>query len=168
MLKRKELNFYDKYKELIWFCILTFIILFIGLIKHTTDLWSFLESIDTATAIALAVLAFMAYKEYGKNEDEIELKMAIYEKNNYSTPIKIVDFEEISGDKIKILRKEVSRGEILGLLGMLQKDTPRRYSMSDNRLIVKFLNNLKEVQKAKSNVLLIPMLKEDFEKYFAN
>ena len=162
------MKFYNRYKELIWFIILTIVILIIGFITHITDLWSFFESIDTATAIALAVLAFMAYKEYGKNEDEIELKIAIYEKGEYFTPIKIVDFKEIAGDKIKILRKEVSRGEILGLLGMLQKDTPKRYSMSDKKLIIKFLNNLKEVQKAESNVLLIPLLKEDFEKYFSN
>ena len=167
MSKGIELNFYHKYKELIWFVVLSTLILIIGIIKHTSDLWSFLESIDTATAIALSVLAFLAYKEYGKNEDEIELKIAVYERNNYKQPIKIVDFKDIAGDNIRILRKEVSRGEILGLLGMFQKDTPKRYSMSDNKLILKFLDNLKKVQKAESDILLIPLLKEDFEKYFA-
>jgi len=97
-----------KYKELIIFVLVTLIVAIFGMFFHfnKTNIWSFFEVIDTSTAVDLSVLAFLAYKEYIKEEDEIELKIAIYQKDIYNEPIKIMDFSEIAGNKIKTLRKE--------------------------------------------------------------
>jgi len=130
------------------------------------DLWNILTVLDTSTAIALAILAYMAYKEYMKNEDEIELKIAIYKKGNYEKAIKIKDFIEIASSKVKVLRKDINRAEILGLLGMFQKNTEKRYNLSDNKLILLLLKELKEVQIGKKNECIIPILEEDYIKYF--
>ena len=157
-----------KYKELLIFILVTLMVAIIGIFFHfeKSNIWSFFEVIDTSTAVALSVLAFLAYKEYIKEEDEIELKIAIYQKDRYDKPIKIIDFSEIAGNKIKILRKEVSRGEILGLLGMFQKDTGKRYTLSDNVLILLLLDELKKIQKGDKNECIIPILKKDYELHF--
>lgn len=141
-----------------------YFIFIIGIFKHTNDLWTFFESFDTA--IALAILALIACNEYAKNEDEIELKIAAYEKGKYDKAKEIFDFCILAGDKVKILRKEVTRGEILGLLGMFQKDTGNRYNLSDNKLILILLDEVKKVQKAKKNECIILILKDDYDKYF--
>jgi len=64
-----------KYKELIIFVLVTVIVAIVGMFFHfkKSNIWSFFEVIDTSTAVALSVLAFLAYKEYIKEEDEIEL-----------------------------------------------------------------------------------------------
>ena len=165
----------EKYKNLIVFVVLTIIFFLIGAFANyyfnsskllVNNFWTDLTILDTATAIALAILAFSAYLEYAKNEDDIELKIAIYEKGKYDKAKEIIDFRILAGDKIKILRKEVTRGEILGLLGMFQKNTGNRYNLSDNKLILILLDEVKKVQKAKKNECIIPILKEDYDKYF--
>jgi len=157
-----------KYKELFIFILVTLIVAIIGIFFHfdKNNIWSFFEVIDTSTAVALSVLAFLAYKEYIKEEDEIELKIAIYQKNRYDEPIKIIDFSEIAGNKIKILRKEVSRGEILGLLGMFQKNSGKRYNLSDNKLILFLLDELKQIQKGDKSECIIPILQIDYDQHF--
>jgi len=157
-----------KYKELLIFILVTLMVAIIGIFFHfeKSNIWSFFEVIDTSTAVALSVLAFLAYKKYIKEEDEIELKIAIYQKDRYDKPIKIIDFSEIAGNKIKILRKEVSRGEILGLLGMFQKDTGKRYTLSDNVLILLLLDELKQIQKGNKKECIIPILQKDYELHF--
>ena len=164
---------FEKYKPLLVFIILTIIFFFIGAFGIyvfnspeflVNKLWTDLTILDTATAIALAVLAFNAYIEYAKNEDEIELKIGIYEKGKYKKPL-IKDFSEIAGDKVKVLRKEVNRSEIMGILGMFQRDMKTRFEMNDNKLKIMFLKNLKEIQKGKDNVLIIPIIKEDYENF---
>jgi len=157
-----------KYKELLIFILVTLMVAIIGVFFHfeKSNIWSFFEVIDTSTAVALSVLAFLAYKEYIKEEDEIELKIAIYQKDRYNEPIKIIDFSEIAGNKIKILRKEVSRGEILGLLGMFQKNSGKRYNLSDNKLILFLLDELKQIQKGNKNECIIPILQKDYELHF--
>jgi len=157
-----------KYKELLIFILITLIVAIIGIFFHfeKVNIWSVVEVIDTSTAVALSVLAFLAYKEYIKEEDEIELKVAIYKKDEYNKPLKIIDFSEISGSKVKILRKEISRSEILGLLGMFQKDTGKRYTLSDNVLILLLLDELKKIQKGDKNECIIPILKRDYDEFF--
>ena len=163
----------EKYKPLFIFIILTIIVFLIGAFGTyaftsskmlINKFWIDLTILDTATAIALAVLAFMTYMEYARNEDEIELKVAIYENSKSNSPT-IKDFTEIAGNRVKVLRKEVNRSEIMGILGMFQRDMKTRFEMKDNKLKVLFLNNLKKIQKGKGNILIIPVLKEDYENF---
>ena len=162
---------FEKYKNLFIFVILTFILFIIGffatfnLTKISKVIWHIFTILDTSTAIALAVLAFSAYLEYARGEDEIELKIAIYEKGRYDKPLEIKDFKEIADDKVKILRKEVDRSEIMGILGMFQRDMKTRFEMNDNKLKIMFLRNLKEIQKGKGDVLIIPVIKGDYENF---
>jgi len=163
----------EKYKPLFIFIILTIIFFLIGAFGTyaftsskmlINKFWIDLTILDTATAIALAVLAFMTYMEYARNEDEIELKVAIYDDAKSNSP-EIKDFYEIAGNKVKVLRKEVNRSEIMGILGMFQRDMKTRFEMKDNKLKILFLENLKKIQKGEGNILIIPVLKEDYENF---
>ena len=58
--------------------IIGYVVCKIGLDKiqnSDNKMWWLLLTLDTATAIALVILAFFAYWEYAKGEDEIELLM---------------------------------------------------------------------------------------------
>jgi uncharacterized protein (UPF0333 family) len=162
-------KFWNKYKNLVIFVIITFIIMFIafyiGLSKISgvkSWFWGFILALDTSTAIALAVLAFSAYMEYAKGEDEIKLKFEVLdEKGN------ILFIKDIKSDNkdITILRKNLSRAEILGVMGMIQKTSTEKFEI-DNKTQIKLLKRINEIQKGNKKEFLIPVLKENYDEYF--
>ena len=119
-------------------------------------------ALDTSTVIALAILAFSAYMEYAKGEDEIALKFEILDESG-----NIIDREYLksNGEKLIILRKNTTRAEVLGIMGMIQKKSTGRYDI-DNRIQKTFLDRINEIQKGKGNELLIPIMKKDYDKFF--
>jgi len=151
---------WEKYKPLILFGVITVILTLIGVCSDFCSkgklLWDFSSIVDTATAIALAVLAAIAYFEYAKGEDEIKIYL------------------DVEGEKkdtqLRLLRKDVSRGEVLGILGMIQNKNSGRFENSKFRnkeILLEFLNNIMEVQKGNRDEIVVPISKEDFEKYFS-
>ncbi len=154
---------WEKYKPLILFGVITVILTLIGVCsdfcsigKPIKPIWDFASIADTATAIALAVLAAIAYFEYAKGEDEIKIYL------------------DVEGEKkdtqLRLLRKDVSRSEILGLLGMIQNKNSGRFENSKFRnkeILLEFLKNIMEVQKGNRDEIVVPISKEDFEKYFS-
>ncbi len=154
-------KFWDKYKLLIIFGSIVWVIFLIGLgsefFKVESNLWKLAGIVDTATAIALAVLAVFAYKEYAAGEDEIKIYL------------------DVDGEKkdtqLRLLRKDVNRSEVLGLLGMIQNSNERRFNNSKFRnkeILLEFLKNIMEVQKGNRDEIVVPISKEDFEKYFSD
>lgn len=115
-----------------------------GYIKHIWDIWGV---IDTSSAVALALLAAVAYYEYIKGDDVIK----IY----FQTGNKKID------TKLSLLRKEFSRSELLGLLGMVQKDQKERYKLAyfQNPEILK---EIQKIQKGDGKEFIIKI--EDDEK----
>ncbi len=159
------MKFWGKYKPLIIFVIITSAIVLFGFIyikpseiQNTKNpIWNTLLILDTATASALAVLAFMAYLEYAKGEDDIILEFDVLDENLNSIgrePIEIV-----------LLRKDVSRAEILGIMGMIQKKSVGRYEI-DNRIQKILIDRINELQKGREKRLLIPIILKDYEKFF--
>ena len=155
-------KWWQKYWNLVVFVIITiFVVLFAWLrigFNHINDtssrIWGVLLSMDTATAIALAVLAFFAYYEYAKGEDEIPVVLN-------------VDGTEFKDEKLKLLRKSVSRSEILGVLGMIQNDSKQRF---DFKYMVdfEFLEQINSVQKGQKKKVVVYLTKKEFIKYFSN
>ncbi len=114
------------------------------------NLWNWFGAFDTSSAVAVAILAMFVYYEYIKQEESIK----IYFLEN--------------GKKIdtglSLLRKEFSRSEILGLLGMIQKDPEKRFNLSyfQNPDILK---DIQKIQKGDGDEFTIT-LKKDELKYF--
>jgi len=122
----------------------------ITLFPEKKELWDFWGAIDTSSAVALSILAFLAYKEMIKQEDTIPLY--------FNVEGKVID------TKLSLLRKNCNRGEVVGVLGMMQKDTKERFSFSTKALPV-FLEQLQEVQKGKSDKIIIYMTQKEFEQF---
>jgi hypothetical protein len=157
----KIIFWYRKYSLLVWFVAITFIVLLIGIIatfyKKGVSLWDLLSALDTATAIALAVLAFFAYLEYARGEDEIKIYLNVE--------------GEKKDTQLRLLRKQVSRSEVLGILGMIQNKNSGRFENSkfrNKKILLEFLNNIMEVQKGNKDEIEVPISKEDFDKYFSD
>jgi hypothetical protein len=161
---------FEKYKLLISFIVITLIIIAYGVckiglgdIQNSNDkIWGLLLVLDTATALALAVLAFFAYVEYAKGEDEITLKFDILDENLHR--INVIPIQS-NGENIKLLRKNVNRAEVLGIMGMVQKKSTGRYEIN-NKIQKLFLERINQIQKGKGEELLIPIIEKDYEKFF--
>jgi hypothetical protein len=120
------------------------------LFGKNSNIWNFMEVLDTASAVALAVMAFFAYKNMLRDEDEIELYFRV-KQNEY--PL-----------NLKLLRKNCTRGEILGLLGQMQRVTENRFRMNPKNL-KSFLQEINKVQREKEKKLFIPIEQEEFEQF---
>ena len=110
--------------------------------------WNFLEAVDTATAVALALFAFFGYIEYFRSENKIKI------------------FFDIDGKKIdtglSLLRRNFTRNEVLGVLGMIQKDQEKRFKLSffqDKNVLEK----LQKIQTGKDKEFVIKMSQKKSE-----
>jgi len=125
-----------------------FIRYFIG---ENSFLWALYGVLDTASAVALASLAFLGYMEYSKSENKIK----IYFK---------VDDQEPIDTKLSILRKNFSRSEVFGLLGMIQKDAKGRFDISYSRDKT-MLDALHAVQRGDTDSFVIPISNEELMQF---
>jgi len=120
------------------------------LLGEDSSLWKLLSVLDTSSAIALAVLAFFGYLEFIRSEQTIKIYFECDGKH--------ID------TKLSTLRKDCTRGEILGILGMIQKDPKKRfeinYSKSPDMLTI-----LQEVQKGTQDKFIIPVSTEELEQF---
>ena len=113
-------------------------------------LWDFWGTIDVAFAVALGVMAFFAYQEFIKSEDEIQIYF---------------DVEgELKDTGLSLLRKDCTRGEILGVLGMMQRTTKERFSF-DTKELPLLLKEVQEVQKGNKNRFVIGITVSEFEQF---
>ncbi len=140
-------------KTLILFIAVTVIGLFIRyFFGEESRVWQFWSNLDVSFAVALGILAFLAYKDMIKDEDEIKIFFLL--PNN----IKI-------DTKLTILRKDATRSEILGLLGMIQKNPKERFTIVSLQT-PSFLKELHNVQKDSSIKEILIKLKKDEIKQF--
>lgn len=145
------LKFFERYLVLIVFIGVWSFGLFIRYVLGTEHwLWDLWGTVDVAFAVSLGILAFMAYLEFIKSEEEV----SIYFK---------VD-RELKDTGLSLLRKDFTRGEILGVLGMIQKDTVKRYSIAYMKKR-DFLQSLHAIQKGRDKKFVMPMTLEEFEQF---
>jgi len=140
-----------RYFVLILFVTLTFIGLFIRyMLPENSPLWEFWSAVDVSFAVALGVLAFMGYKEYIKSEDEIKIFFKVGNKQ--------ID------TNLSLLRKDCTRGEILGILGMMQRRTNKRF-LFDSKELRTLLKELQDVQRGNKDIVEIEMTQEELEQF---
>jgi len=114
------------------------------------NFWKVWSAIDTASAVALAVLAFFAYKQMIKDEDEITLYF------------KVDGILKDTG--LKLLRKDCTRSEIIGIIGMMQRKTDKRFHY-DPKYLKMLVKEINLVQTAHKNSIEVPISKEEFEQF---
>jgi len=118
--------------------------------KIVNHIWDYWGVIDTSSAVALALLAAVAYWEYIKGEDKIKIYF-------------LVDGKKVD-TKLSLLRKDFSRSELMGVLGMIQKDQDKRFKISyfQNPAI---LEDIQKIQKGDGDEFIIELKQEEFEKF---
>ena len=138
-------------KILLTFILLTLlgiIVRFLG--GENSILWSIWNVVDVSFAVSLGILAFIAYKDMIREDDEI----SIYIKVN----------NNLINTGLIILRQDCTRSEVQGLFGMIQKDSSFRYNITYMKKRA-FLKNLHKIKKGKSKKLIIPLTTQEFEQF---
>jgi hypothetical protein len=140
-----------KFNALLWvFMAITITGIVARLLGESSLLWEVYGTLDTASAVALATLAFLGYMEYTRLEDKIKVCF------------------DVDGEKIdtglSLLRKNCTRSEIFGLLGMIQKDTKKRFEVAFMKDL-SLLDSLQKIQKGKDNSFIIPLSKKELAQF---
>jgi len=136
----------NKMKNVISIPLLVFLLItligFVSIYIGGENLWisKIYASLDVATAVALAVLAFMAYYQYGEQLQPISIYI---EKEGHR--------EELP---VKILRKNFSRSEVFGLLGALDKESSFKISYTSS---IEFFKDIEDIQASKKDSLIIKL-----------
>jgi len=110
-------------------------------------IWQLWQVVDTSFAIALGVLAFFSYKEFMLSKDEIKIYFKIG--------------NEMIDTGLSLLRKDFSRSEVLGILGMIQRHPKERFDLHASREQW-FLEDIQAIQKGKKKIFVLSMSKDEF------
>ena len=110
-------------------------------------LWT---ALDVSFAVSLGVISFMVYLEYIKAEDEIEIYFDVE--------------DDLKDTGLSLLRKDCTRSEIFGLLGMMQPENSKRFSV-DTKELALILKEVQSVQRGQKNSFVIRMMAHEFEQF---
>jgi energy-coupling factor transporter transmembrane protein EcfT len=115
------------------------------------SIWHWFSVIDTASAVALAILAFWGYIEYARSEEPVKIIFDI-EGQKYDTGL-------------SLLRKDFKRSEVMGILGMIQKDQKKKFNLSffQDKSILK---KLQDIQTGKNKEFVIKMCQEEAKQFY--
>ena len=144
--------FDERYRVLTIFVSLTFVGGLIHIFSGANGLWMKLWSaLDVSFAVAMGIIAFMAYWEFIRAEDEIEIYFEVD--------------GELKNTGLSLLRKDCTRSEINGILTMPLKNGVRFHDLKymKNR---ELLQDLQAIQKGKKDRLVMPMSAVEFEEQF--
>jgi hypothetical protein len=98
----------------------------------------------------------------------IYMNMKVQErKNNKVVGVKLilVDGSYEVSLPLRMLRKDVSRAEMLGRMGMIpMKEKGKRFSIR-SLFTQEFMDNIMEVQLGKSDTVIIPCTREEIEQF---
>ncbi len=128
------------------------VVFLVGLLSKliAPGLWDWFGVVDTASAVATVAVAGFGYREYLRMEDEIKI------------------FFDIEGEKrdtdLSLLRKNFSRQELMGVLGMIQKNQKERFDIESLHDIA-ILRQIHEIQKGKGKSFVMKMSKKEEEQF---
>jgi len=141
----------QKYGGLLLFSALFGIGLFIRYTFGTqSTLWDLWNTVDISFAVALGILAFIAYRDIVREKDQIRLIFDVQGESPVDTGL-------------CLLRKDCTRSEVIGVIKMLKKsDAPLQY---DVKHLHTLLNELNRVQSGKAGKLYIPIHPEEMAQF---
>lgn len=125
----------------------------LGVVAHYAQIGWLEElygALDVAAAVALAMFALWGYVEYGRQEESIKI---VFEAGDKSIDT-----------RLSLLRKNCTRSEILGILGMIQKDPKIRFEIGSMKKAA-FLDTLANVQKDDAKELVIFLTQDELKQF---
>lgn len=114
-------------------------------------LLSLIDVLDKITIVfAFFTMLAVFYNYYRQNQ-----KIQIYF---------LIDGKEIFLENISIIRKHITRSEILGMLGVIQKNSKERYNI-EYLGETKFFEDLYAIQKGSSHKLVIEISEDELKQF---
>jgi len=143
------------------------IITIVGIVAYlygkdgTSTAWKIYVVLGSASTLGLAVIAGLGYMKYIKEEDTVKIKFKpkfVHEA---------VDKDGTLDTKLTVMRKNCTRSEIQGLLGMIFNNCHKRnrYDLEDfltNRTILTIIDN---AQKGKTDEVIIGITEEELKQF---
>ena len=116
--------------------------------------WTFFDAIITIGTLVVVLNSY--YKNTGELKKQNE-EIKIY--------FQIKETKEKIDTKLKIIRKHFTRGELLGVLGMIQNNSGNRFNLEElkNR---DFLDEIIDVQNGEDDKITIFLSREEYNTYF--
>jgi len=122
---------------------------------HSNFWWNIYGAVDTSSAVAVAFLAFFGYVNYIKLEDKIKILFKSKETNE------VVDLN------LSILRKNFTRSEIVGILGMIQKNNKERFEIKYLKQR-EILDKIHKIQKGNNKEFIIEVTQNELKQFILN
>ena len=145
------MSIFKRYGVLILFSVLFIVGL---LVRYTlgenSALWSIWSAIDISFAVVLGILAYVAYSDIIRAEDQVRL---VFNINN----TKKVD------TGLCLLRKNCTRGEIIGVLKMMKRKS-KEFNYDASHLH-DLLQEINQVQTSNNQKLYIIITQEEFNQF---
>jgi len=150
-MKRIVVKYIKRFKPILIFIVLTLVGLGFRYYDKDGFIWKLYLDIGAASTVALAVLAYLGYLEYIESEDPIGIYFQI-------------DEEEIDTG-LTVLRKNCTRGEVLGIIGMFNSDPNKRFVVEDLQKNKNILKTFDAIQTGKSTKLIIKIKDDEKEQF---
>jgi len=128
------------------------VIFFIGVVAKFfyPAVWEWFSVLDTASAVALAAIAIWGYFEYIRSEDVIKIFFKIKDKK--------------LDTKLSILRRDFTRSELMGVLGMIQKNQDKRFELKELK-DPSILTKIQRLQKGKDKEFILKIAEHELEQF---
>jgi len=141
--KRKNMKTIQRYSALIWFTVLFVVGLLIRYLSgESSTLWGIWSAIDVAFAVVLGILAFIAYQNIVRDEDQIRLVFNIENKREVDTGL-------------CLLRKNCTRSEVIGVVTMMKHNNEHlRYDVANLHNLLDEINQVQTGTKGKLHILI--------------
>lgn len=146
-----EKNF-EKYKPIIVSIVV--IIIFLAILGNFNNtIWHWVDAIISIGTI------FGVWYNYNENKKQRKIKL-----QRIPIILKIKDTEERYRLKLRIPRKEISRGEIQGILSNYTTDPSKRYKI-EYLSEIRYMEDIYKIQSNKLDELEIKVSEKEFEGY---
>lgn len=128
-------------------------VVLLGIVAHYGSIaWleEFYGALDVAAAVALAFFALWGYMEYSRQEESVAIVFLVANEKKKTG--------------LSLLRKNCTRSELLGVLGMIQKDPKARFEIVSMKRKA-FLDTLARIQKESDTELCIAITQSELEQF---
>jgi len=141
----------QRYGVLIVFAVLFVVGLFIRYgMGEESALWGIWSAIDVSFAVVLGILAYIAYSNIVRAEDQVRLVFNVDNQKEVDTGL-------------CLLRKNCTRSEVIGVLSMMQRNTKElQYNATHLHDLLQEINN---VQVGSSRKLRIIINQDEFNQF---
>jgi hypothetical protein len=147
---------WSKHKNIIIFLLISIVGLIVYNYDKNGNIWKLIGVVGVATTLALSVLAFMTYIDYAKGEDIIEIYFKFPKDSNDNRKINTLVYAK---------RKHFTRGEVMGLLRMIQKGQGQ-FKIKDFNENTEILKRFNDIQNGISDELIIIANKQEQDQFW--